>query len=129
MDDKEEVRKIDEALALVTVDSMEDWFLIERAEHDGSSWMEPYDFNGSRGFSFMTSARITNADIEGTSGEMLDIAQAIRDRTEAGARRCAVKVDGDRAELWSPRNSSFRASVPLSVADALAEQIEKKLGE
>ena len=37
------------------------------AEHDGRTWWEPTEY-GSR---FMTSARISDADVEGTSGRSI----------------------------------------------------------
>ena len=113
-----ETRLIDGALALVQGDGR-DWFMIERAEHDGREWSEPRDY----GSAFMTSARISDADIEGTFDEMLGIAAAIERRHAFNARRCAVVVDGDFAAFWSPRNSRHMARVPLAVADALAVQI------
>lgn len=124
MDD--ETKLVDEALT-VRAGSMADWWLIERAKHDGRTWMEPYELAGHRAAQLMLSSRITNADIEGDGGEMLALAKAIRGRGEYRSKRCAVRVVGDRAELCSPRNSLYSASVPLAVADALAEQIEREV--
>jgi hypothetical protein len=36
------------------------------------------------------------------------------------AKRCAALPVGDRVELWSPRNSETRASVPRAVAEEFA---------
>ena len=58
------------------------------------------------------------------------LAKAIETRTTYGAKRCAVEVnvEGAYAELWSPRNSRYRARVPLAVADDLAVKI-RSLGK
>lgn len=111
----EETRMVDVPLT-VRGGSMEDWWLIERKEHDGRTWMERS--------SLRCSSRISNADVEGTGEEMLALAKAIRERGEFSAKRCAAHVKGDRVELLSPRNSTYAASVPLVVADALAAEIE-----
>jgi hypothetical protein len=113
---RDRVKQVDEKLTL-TKGSMEDWWLIERAEHDGREWIA----DGA----LMLSSRITNADIEGTGEEMLAIAKAIEDRSRFSALRCSVTVVDGRAELMSPRNSMYAASVTLAVADALAAEIRK----
>lgn len=117
-----EARKVEGALKLVK-GSLPDWWLIERAEHDGREWGEPTKY----GVAFRRSARITNADIEGSAEEMLDIAAAIKSRGRSWAKRCAVSVLGDVVHLWSPRNSMETAKVSLSVADALAAEILETL--
>lgn len=119
----EATENVDVALTIRKSHFTDDWYLIERAKHDGREWLEKYD----DGATFMHSARISNADIEGTSDEMLAVANAIETRDEFRAKRCAVKVVGDRVLLWSPRNSRKAASVPLAVADALVAQIRATL--
>ncbi len=122
MSDEEETRLVVGVLTLVRNTPDADWFLIERAEHDGREWFEPQEY----GHSFMTSARISNADVEGTFSEMLAIADAIERRTEFCAKRCAVAVVcGEWADFWSPRNSLRSGRVPLAVADALAAEIRR----
>jgi hypothetical protein len=122
----DEIIQVDGALTMVDSGVLDDWYLIERAAHDGRAWME-MDADGSGG-RFMTSGRITNADVEGHGCEMFEIARAIEKRGRYSAKRCAVMVEGDRATFWSPRNSITYASVPLAVADALAREIREKLG-
>lgn len=100
-------------------DSMNDWYTIERAEHDGRHWLEPVD----GGHTLMYSGRIADADVEGDGDEMLSIAKAIEDRTSFGANRCAVRVSGNTVALWSPRNSRNPGHIPLSAADKLAASI------
>lgn len=111
-------------LTLRKSDGLDDWYVIERAEHDGRRWMEKTDY----GFALHTSARFSdNADVEGDGAEMLAVAAAIEARGEYDAKRCAVRVDGDRVEFWSPRNSESPGVVTLAVADALAAEIRNTL--
>lgn len=98
---------------------VDDWYVIERRDHDGRSWVE----RTSYGAAFRTSARFSDADVEGNAEHMLGIATAIETRTEFRAKRCAVAFDGDRVFFWSPRNSEVRGEVSLADADALAAQI------
>lgn len=114
---------IDGWVALVRNDDPEwDWWTIERAEHDHTERLVP---DGPNGYSFWTSGRISDADVEGDSEHMRGIAQAIRERGHYRAKRCAVDASGDRALFWSPRNSRREASVSLAAADRLATQIER----
>lgn len=101
-----------------------DWYVIERAEHDGRTWFEP---TGPRSMSLRCSSRISDADIEGTAEDMLEIAKAIRDRGQFSARRCAVVVSGNEVEFWSPRNSRQPGVTDLAAADELAGLIEQRL--
>jgi hypothetical protein len=121
----EHIEEIDGPLALVKSAWLDDWYVIERAAHDGRERMRPAE----GGAHFMRSARITNADVEGTADEMREVAVAIEARGMYSAKRVGVSVKGDRALLWSPRNSIGFASVPLSRADALAAEILRTLGD
>lgn len=109
-------------LKLVKCESIEDWYVIERAEHDGREWLEPTEY----GSKFMCSSRIGDADIEGPPEHIIGIARAIRERGRASFKRCAVRIEGERAYFFSPRNSSVEGETSLAEADALAEQIEKE---
>lgn len=111
-------------LALIKNDGMEDWFLIEKAKHDGRTWLAPFEGGGMM---LMSSARISDADIEGTAEEMLGIANAIVARGEYSAKRCSVSIDGDRALFDSPRNSMRAGVVTLAEADALAIEIKEAI--
>lgn len=104
---------------LVKSDSLDDWYLIERAQHDGRLWMERTE----HGHRLMSSARICDADVEGTSDEMIAIALAIRERRSVSFRRCAARLVDDSYELCSPRNSQESARLTLGEADMLAESI------
>ena len=101
------------------------WYTIEWAEHDGTSGLRRM---GENVYAFWHSGRVSDADVEGTADEMRGIAKAIRERGYYAARRCAVQVNETGVEFWSPRNSMGSASVSLATADALADEIESKLG-
>lgn len=110
-------------LALKQSGSLEDWYLIEKAEHDGRIWMGRNEY----GMCLMSSARISDADVEGTAEEMKGIAKAIRERGGASFGRCAVDATSEPVKFSSPRNSLKDGEVSLADADALASEIEAKL--
>jgi len=112
-------------LALVVSDFLANWYTIERRHHDGRHWDEQV---APHALALRYSGRISDADVEGSALEMRRIASAIRERSTACFRRCAVDATGDPVEFWSPRNSSERGRVPLADAMALAQEIEEKLG-
>ncbi len=97
---------------------LDDWYVIERAEHEGRVWLER---TGPNGMKFMDSARISDACLEGTAEEMREIAKAIKDHGSASFRRCSVRVDGGYAYFCSPRNSKIEAVVPLEDAAEFAD--------
>lgn len=100
-------------------DWLDDWYLIERAEHEGRQWFEP---DGPDCLRFMCSERISDADVEGTADEMRAIAEAIKARGSVSFKRCAVRVHGDVAYFCSPRNSMRDAEIPLADADEFADK-------
>ena len=108
------------AVVAVKLEHLEDWICLERAEHDGREWME----KTQHGFSYCRAARISDAEVEGTTAEMDGIAMAIRQRKTFLAKRCAVDATGVIVKLWSPRNSQKYACIPLEAARDLAKQIE-----
>lgn len=110
-------------LTLTKSDSLDDWYLIERAEHDGRVWLEQHEDYSA----FQCGSRISDADVEGYGDEMLAIALAIRQRGRVSFKRCAVRVDGERVFFRSPRNSQREGETSLEEADALAELIERTL--
>lgn len=101
-----------------------DWWVIERAEHDGRTWFEQTSYGS---ISFRSSARFSDADVEGNSDEMRGLAKAIRARGSYGAKRCAVTIGEDKAIFRSPRNSTMPGVTSLAEADELATQIETML--
>jgi hypothetical protein len=103
-------------LTLRKSDWLDDWYVIERAEHDGRTWLEPIP----GGLAFMCSARLGDADIEGTAAEMLAIADAIETNRSVSFRRCAARREGTGYLLGSPRNSVKFTAVRLADAMALA---------
>ena len=116
----------DGPIKLVKSDVMDDWYTIEKVEHDGR---QEFIRTGSNSESFFDSARISDACVEGTAEEMRDIARAIRSRTRTSHKRCSVYTFGGDAHFRSPRNSQCDGVVPLRYADELADQIERELGE
>jgi len=102
-----------------------DWYTIERKEHDGRTWMEPFPEGG--GASLMLSARPSDACIEGPKEEMLEIASAITKGESVSFKRCAARKVGDTYELLSPRNSQTPAVLTLEEAAELADDIVTKL--
>lgn len=111
-------------LRIVKCEDMDDWYSIERAEHDGREWVEQ---TKPGCLSFMCSCRVSDADVEGTREEMLLIADAIWRRKHVGFKRCAVGFGGEEVYLWSPRNSTQNGVVSLADADDLAGQIQETL--
>ncbi len=110
-------------LTIRKCEDMGDWYVIERAEAEGEhrEWMERTAPNCAR---FMSSARLSDADVEGQGVEILNIAAAIETRAGENHKRCAVKIFGDSVYLWSPRNSNEEPEpVTLAEADDLARQI------
>lgn len=71
--------------------------------------------------------RLNGAAIEGTREEMLALADALMERREYRAKRCAVWWDYDGAVVWSPRNSITPTVLPPSHAAALASKIREEI--
>jgi hypothetical protein len=117
------VREGDWEVKLTVKDAGNDWWVIERAEHNGGSWFErtPY------GMAFMTASRFSDADVEGTGTEMLDIAAAIENRSRESHKRCAVDARTEPVRFCSPRNSQRDGECSLAEADALAAEIREKV--
>lgn len=107
-------------------DWMGDWYVIERAEHDGREWTEQ---TGPNSYALRTSARFSDADVEGDASEMLAIADAIERRDGVHFKRCSVNVDHDRVFFSSPRNSTYDGECSLAEADDLAAEIRRVLGQ
>jgi hypothetical protein len=103
-------------------DWLADWYVIERKEHGGREWLERI---GPGALAFCRSARLGNADIEGTGEEMRAIASAIIAGEAAGFTRCAVSPRPDGFALWSPRNSIGKTVISKDCALELAEETLK----
>lgn len=105
-----------------------DWWTIVRAEHDNREWMQR---TGPNSMSFRLSERLgeddNNADIEGTSAEMLAIATAIESGTWARFTRCSAFTTEKGVELMSPRNMSYPVVITHENARALAKDIREKV--
>ena len=106
-------------ILLVKSGNLDDWYTIERAEHDGRQWLEP---TGRNSATYMYSGRISDACVEGPADEMREIAKAIKAHGSVSFKRCAVRVAGDVAYFCSPRNSIHEAEVPVADAEVFAEQ-------
>jgi len=116
-------------LALRKSDALDDWYVIERADHDGREWMEPFKAGGVAGAALHCSSRIEpSTDVEGTAAEMRAIAVAIRAGANVSFRRCAVAMAGPAVDLWSPRNSRTPGTVSYTDALDLADAIDSALG-
>lgn len=105
-------------------ESLGDWYVIERAEHDGRTWFEP---TGHNTMTFMDSARISDACVEGSAAEMRQLAKAIKLRGSVSFKRCSVRVSGGAAYFHSPRNSTVEEEVPIADADAFADLVLTEL--
>ena len=110
---------------LVKCDHMEDWWTVDRAEHDGREWMEE---TGPNSAGWMCSSRPSDADIEGPSAQMLALAKAIEAGESESFKRCAAVRDGETYKLYSPRNSREPAILTMEEAKALARDMLSKLG-
>jgi len=104
-------------------DSIDNWWLIERAEHDGRRWFERTEF----GAALRCSSRLGNADIEGTGEEMLAIASAIERGESEDFRRCAAERTSDGYLMSSPRNSLEPTLISHEEAADLAADIRRKV--
>ena len=121
----------------------DNYWTIERAEHDGRNWMQPL---GPHSSAYCLSSRLgepsaepnmhNNADIEGDSYEMMAIAKAIENGLAFGPghqsaqvsfRRCEAVVTEEGVELMSPRNMRFPVVISHANAKALAEDIREKV--
>jgi hypothetical protein len=99
---------------------MTDWYLIERAEHDGRAWIEEVSPNVSE---LRCSSRFSDADVEGYGDEMLAIADAIESRGSVRFKRCAVNATSEPVTFCSPRNSRVDGECSLAEADSLVVKI------
>lgn len=121
-------------------EDIEDWYIIERAEHDGRRWDAIVNESRMRGTVLCTSARVCGrpvgdtpvghtADIEGTSYEMREIASAIEFRADEQFKRCGVDARTEPVHIGSPRNDNgFAAMITFAEADELAAKIRALLG-
>lgn len=115
-------RRIDEELTCRKFAVLDDWYVIERQDHDGRYWTEQREDGASV---LCCSSRITDADIEGNCNAMARIADAIDNNGKFSAPRCAVDATGSHVFLMSPRNSTYAAIVPKDKAAALAARIRQ----
>lgn len=106
----------------LVVGSFSDWFTIERVEHDNKTELRSITEEGFSYSYLYTSARITGGGktcVEGTGQEMRAICAAIKDKSEAVFKRCAVDATGDSVKLWSPRNTQEGDEGEVSYTEAL----------
>lgn len=112
-------------LTIVKSSNLDDWYIIERAEHDGRMWFEQ---TGPHSSALRCSSRFSDADVEGHASEMMAIALAIIERGEVSFRRCSVDARREPVRFRSPRNSNEDGEVTLAEADRLATKIIELLG-
>lgn len=113
-------------LILVACDTIDDWWIIERAEHDGQEW-EEYSADGTSAAT-MRSAWIVDGDIEGYAAEMRDVALAIEQGGSVCFKRCQVTWTPSGYLMGRPRGGSAPVLVTHDVARGLAEDIRSKVG-
>jgi hypothetical protein len=121
----EYVAKPDDDVRAIVVRSehMTDWWTIERAEHPNARWMKPVEY----GSTLMYSGRISDACVEGTSMEMIELAAAIENGESESFKRCAVqKVEGGYL-FSSPRNSQHPGFLSLGRSLEVARDIRAKV--
>lgn len=100
----------------------EDWFVIERYDHDGRVWHEEHQ----GGIRRMQSANLSpESTIDGSRREMLALAYAIMsgDMATAVFKRCAVACVVDGVFFWSPKNSDTEVLIKRERALDLARDI------
>lgn len=113
-------------MKLTISEPFDGWYVIERAEHDGHTGLRRAD-DGM--LQFWSSARISDASVEGPAEDMHGIASAIETRGSFSARRCAVRFADGGFRFESPRNSTRESDpVPVEDADALAVLIRAAVG-
>lgn len=111
-------------LTLRKSDWLDDWYVIERKEHENKQWLKPTH----GGFAFQRSSRISDADVEGTAEEMLAIAQSIKAKGRKSFKRCSVcYVSDNEVQFCSPRNSQRDGICNYEEALELANAIEAML--
>lgn len=122
--------------------SMDDWWTIERLEHEHKSWedketrTQPADRHYPS-YQYTTvihknSARLDRArmyDIEGCGQAMLEVGRAIKNRFEFSDTRVAVSPKNGGFVFWSPRNSDFYVWVSAARANDLADKIASIVGK
>lgn len=113
------------ALTLRKSDSLDDWYVIEWAEHENRGWIERTEYGGA----FRWSGRVSDADVEGTANEMRAIADAIEAGRSESFRRCAAHVCERGYQLSSPRNSQREALISHEQARHLASEIRRVLAQ
>lgn len=116
-----EWKQVDGATTLRPAESIDNWFIIERADHEHKGHFETLSAGSS---AYRWSGRISDADIEGSRGEMQALAAAIRASAAFRAKRCAVDAITERVLLWSPRNSQWAGAISKEAALNLADQID-----
>lgn len=115
-----------EKLVIVPCEEISDWWIIERAEHDGQEW-EKYSEDGTSAVT-VCSARIVDGDIEGSSCEMQLVAQAIEQGSSMCFKRCQVNWTATGYLMSRPRGGSAPVLVTHDVARRLAADIQSKIG-
>ena len=109
-------------LTIVKSGYIDNWYVIERAEHDGREWTVR---KGPNAYGLQCSSRFSDADVEGYGEEMVVVADAIDARSSASFKRCAVDVNGEQVRFWSPRNSRMDGVVSYEEAAQLSKKIRE----
>ncbi len=105
--------------------SFDDWWVLERIEHDDRTWNEPTNY----GSQYCMSRRLEKTtDVEGTKEEWIAIRKAILNKSGIDFTRCSVEHTKKGFLVESPRNSQEPILISDSSAIYLANEIERKLG-
>jgi hypothetical protein len=96
------------------------WYMIEWKNHANREWWERTGPNSSR---FRRSARICDAEVEGTLEEMTSIARAILDNNYCSFKRCGVNAVNDLVTFYSPRNSQTAGIISKKHATSFAKEV------
>lgn len=103
--------------------------MTEDCEYDGIECVATMG-DGGGWFSIVragTWASISWASVEGPIDDMEALADALEDWRPFRAKRCAVKIDGERFWLSSPRNTIGRGvSFPRAYRDGLIRSIRSE---
>jgi hypothetical protein len=108
-------------------DDIDDWYTIEKAEHDNYYGLHEIAENCS---SVYWSGRIADTDVEGSLYEMREVAEAIRDKRSISFKRIGIifSKDEETVFFYSPRNSRMAAMINIDEANELAAEIIKIAG-
>lgn len=112
-------------IILVQSDYGNDWYTIQRADHEGRAWLEEVH-KGC--LALMCSERLSpESCIEGDAFDMIELARCILKKEDCESTRCAVMFEGEFVYFWSPRNSLHKTPVGIDDATEFAHSVLTQL--